>query len=81
MDSRVRQRACVWLCLLMVGCASLKPALLFKEKETITEPVSGMVEPLSTDCSYLGGGLVGLAILCVGYLWLVEFKKADAKGE
>jgi hypothetical protein len=40
-----------------------------------------MVEPLSTDCSYLGGGLVGLAILCVGYLWLVEFKKADAKGE
>lgn len=67
----------MWLCLLG-GC---KTTSLFKEKEIITEPVSGVVEPLSTDYSYLGGGLVGLAILCVGYLWLVEFKKADAKGD
>ena len=77
MDCKVIQRACVWLCLLG-GC---KTTSLFKEKEIITEPVSSVVEPLSTDYSYLGGGLVGLAILCVGYLWLVEFKKADAKGD
>ena len=67
----------MWLCLLG-GC---KTTPLFEEKEIITEPVSSVVEPLSTDYSYLGGGLVGLAILCVGYLWLVEFKKADAKGD
>ena len=40
-----------------------------------------IVQPLSTDYSYLGGGLVGLAILCLGYLWFSEYKKADAKGD
>jgi len=54
---------------------------LFKEKEMITEPVPSIVEPLSADYSLLGGGLIGLAILCVGYLWFLEFKKANAKGD
>jgi hypothetical protein len=70
----------VGLCLL-AGCSTIRSAVLPNQKETIIEPVSGVVKPLSTDYSYLGGGLVGLAILCVGYLWLVEFKKADAKGD
>ena len=68
------------LCLL-TGCSSVRPASLFNEKELITEPVPSIVEPLSADYSLLGGGLIGLAILCVGYLWFLEFKKANAKGD
>jgi hypothetical protein len=80
MDLRLIPKACVGLCLL-AGCSTIRSAVSLNKKEKITEPVSGVVEPLSTDYSYLGGGLVGLAMLCVGYLWLVEFKKADAKGD
>jgi len=47
----------------------------------ITQPVSGITEPSFAYHGLLGGGLVGLVILYVGYLWLVEFRKADAKGD
>jgi|TARA_Y100000289_G_scaffold1501_1_gene1435 hypothetical protein len=77
MDCKVILKACAWLCLLG-GCKSTP---LLKEQEIITEPMPSIVQPLSTDYSYLGGGLVGLAILCLGYLWFSEYKKADAKGD
>jgi hypothetical protein len=54
---------------------------LFKDKEIITEPIPGIVQPLSANYSYLGGGLVGVALLCVGYIWFSEYKKANAKGD
>lgn len=77
MDCKIILKACSLLCLLG-GC---KTTSLFTDKEIITEPVPSIVQPLSTDYSYLGGGLVGLAILCVGYLWFSEYKKAEAKGD
>ena len=80
MDLRLIPKACVGLSLL-AGCSTIRSAVSLNQKEKIAEPVSSVVEPLSTDYSYLGGGLVGLAMLCVGYLWLVEFKKAYAKGD
>ena len=77
MDCKVILKACAWLCLLG-GC---KTTSLFKEKEMITQPVSSITEPSFAYDGLLGGGLVGLVILYVGYLWLLEFKKADAKGD
>jgi len=77
MDCKVILKACAWLCLLG-GC---KTTSLFKDKEIITEPIPGIVQPLSANYSYLGGGLVGVALLCVGYIWFSEYKKANAKGD